>query len=77
MLVANMHKFAQNENLKNALSATGYKTLVEASPFDTVWGIGLAPNDPKALDPVNWQGQNLLGNVLMKVRAMIKSPVGL
>ncbi|MDQ7757875.1 NADAR domain-containing protein [Xanthomonas sontii] len=42
--------------------------LVEASPVDRIWGIGLAADDPRAADPTTWQGENLLGFALMEVR---------
>ncbi len=42
--------------------------LVEASPVDTVWGIGMAGDDPRANDPRQWLGQNLLGFALVVVR---------
>lgn len=64
-------KFEQNEDLKKILLATENKTLVEASPYDTVWGIGLGPEDPRALDESNWYGQNLLGKALMTARSQI------
>ena len=44
------------------------RMLVEASPVDTAWGIGMAADDPRANDPRQWQGQNLLGFALMVVR---------
>jgi predicted NAD-dependent protein-ADP-ribosyltransferase YbiA (DUF1768 family) len=34
-----------------------------------VWGIGLAADDPRAADPLAWDGLNLLGFALMEVRA--------
>lgn len=61
-------KFSQNEKLGAMLLATGQRTLVEASPVDRVWGIGLAENDPCALDPATWRGENLLGIALMHAR---------
>ena len=42
--------------------------LVEASPWDKIWGIGLAKDNPKALDKRNWRGKNLLGYILTDVR---------
>jgi ribA/ribD-fused uncharacterized protein len=65
----NTAKFAQNPELKEWLIGTGKVVLVEASPADTVWGIGLAASDKRALDPRTWRGLNLLGFALMKARA--------
>jgi ribA/ribD-fused uncharacterized protein len=70
----NMAKFTQNEELKSQLLATGDRTMVEASPLDKIWGIGFAANNPKAYDPNNWRGLNLLGKVLADVRSQIKAP---
>ena len=50
---------------------TGDAVLVEASPVDRIWGIGLAADDPRARDPSIWLGLNLLGFALMKVRAQL------
>ena len=68
---ANYLKFTQNEMLKESLSSTGDKTIVEASPYDTIWGIGLSCDDDKILDESNWQGENLLGKAIMKVRKIL------
>lgn len=65
-------KFSQNIKLRAGLQATGDKLLVEASPVDRIWGIGLAEADPRCLDETQWQGLNLLGVVLMKVRDALK-----
>lgn len=64
-------KFTLNEGVKHYLKSTGNKVLVEASPYDRVWGIGLYPTDPLVLDEKNWLGENLLGKVLMEVRDVL------
>ena len=61
-------KFEQNPKLLNELLNTNGKKLVEASPTDRVWGIGLAEDDPRIHDPKNWRGTNWLGEVLTKLR---------
>jgi ribA/ribD-fused uncharacterized protein len=61
-------KFTQNAELRAALLATAGTTLVEASPYDKIWGIGLAASDPRAQDPAQWRGQNLLGQILTRLR---------
>ena len=53
---------------RKALLATGGAILAEASPHDRIWGIGLSADDPKAVRPDQWQGQNLLGRILMEIR---------
>ncbi len=65
-------KFSQNEALGRQLLATGDKLIVEASPVDPIWGIGLGENDPRALDVQQWRGQNLLGIALMKARDALR-----
>lgn len=65
---ANYAKFAQNAGLRKKLLKTAGKTIAEASPQDTNWGIGLAEDDPDVTDPSKWRGQNLLGKALMTVR---------
>lgn len=69
----NLEKFSQNESLRNFLLSTNDKVLVEASPVDPVWGIGLAADDEHAKNPSQWRGKNLLGFALMAVRGKIKS----
>jgi ribA/ribD-fused uncharacterized protein len=64
----NRAKFGQNAGLRRRLLDTGEAILAEANPKDFIWGIGLAEDDPAALDPANWEGQNLLGEILMAVR---------
>jgi ribA/ribD-fused uncharacterized protein len=62
-------KFFQNPTLRLKLLETTGKTLVEAALDDKVWGVGLSENDPLILDSLNYRGLNLLGKVLMNVRA--------
>jgi len=61
-------KFSQNPHFKQALLNTGDTEIVEASPTDRIWGIGLAESDPKIWDRNNWRGTNWLGIALMRVR---------
>lgn len=67
----NMAKFSQNEGLLDHLLATRGTTLVEASPFDKIWGIGLGENDPGRLYRTSWQGRNYLGEILTNVREQL------
>ncbi|HOY79011.1 MAG TPA: NADAR family protein [Hyphomonadaceae bacterium] len=62
-------KFGQNAGLRRRLIDTGDAILAEANPKDYIWGIGLSEDDPAALDPGKWQGENLLGQILMAVRS--------
>jgi ribA/ribD-fused uncharacterized protein len=71
VVAGNLAKFQQNPALKKFLLSTGDLVLVEASPQDKVWGIGLAANHPDAAFPEKWPGLNLLGIALMKVRNKI------
>ncbi|RPE40319.1 hypothetical protein EDD90_3358 [Streptomyces sp. Ag109_O5-1] len=63
-----VHKFAADEQLRDFLLGTRGRVLVEASPVDRVWGIGLAATDTAAEDPTRWRGLNLLGFALMEAR---------
>jgi ribA/ribD-fused uncharacterized protein len=64
----NRAKFAQHPALQQFLRNTAPRVLVEASPVDRIWGIGLAQDDPDTHHPDRWHGLNLLGFALMAVR---------
>jgi ribA/ribD-fused uncharacterized protein len=64
----NLYKFQQNEEYLVSLYETKGTLLVEASPYDRVWGVGLSQDDPRILDRANWLGTNWLGEVLTKLR---------
>ena len=68
----NRAKFTQDKNLAAVLLQTGVCTLAEASPYDKIWGIGLSADDPAALNPSQWKGENLLGSILMEIREQLK-----
>lgn len=64
-------KFGQHDDLRAFLLSTGDRILVEASPRDRIWGIGLGRNNPAAHDPAQWRGLNLLGFALCDVRDVL------
>lgn len=66
-------KFEQHDDLRAFLVGTGDRVLVEASPLDRIWGIGLAADDERAQDPDRWLGLNLLGRALMDVRTLLRA----
>ncbi len=68
----NLAKFSQNELLKSELLNTGNRQFVEASPYDTIWGIGMGLDNPLINDPTKWRGLNLLGQVLTFVRDTLR-----
>ena len=68
VLTGNFQKFLQNPELKDFLLRTGDKILVEASPRDRIWGIGMGKANENAENPAAWRGRNLLGFALMEVR---------
>jgi ribA/ribD-fused uncharacterized protein len=68
----NIAKFSQNSDLLKLLNDTGDKLLVEASPIDKIWGIGLDEDDAAKTPKEKWRGQNLLGKCLTKVRNDLK-----
>jgi ribA/ribD-fused uncharacterized protein len=68
VVAGNLAKFGQHDDLRAFLVGTGRKVLVEASPYDRIWGIGMAAGNPDAHRPSAWRGCNLLGFALMEVR---------
>ena len=68
VVTANEAKFSQSKALEEYLLSTGKRVLVEASPADKIWGIGLAEDNPLVDSPYKWRGLNLLGYALMEVR---------
>ena len=73
----NYAKFSQNPELKEFLLKTAPNILVEASPYDKIWGIGLSERDHSQIicNPHNWLGTNLLGCALTEVRDMLKAEI--
>jgi ribA/ribD-fused uncharacterized protein len=65
-------KFGQNQELKEFLLSTEASTLVECSPSDKIWGVGLSLSDPSWENKENWQGKNLLGYALMYTRSKLQ-----
>lgn len=71
VVAGNVAKFSQHPHLLGYLLGTAGRVLVEASPVDRIWGIGLPADDPRAADPTRWPGLNLLGFALMQVRTQL------
>ena len=72
VLDGSLLKFRQNPELSRMLDATGDKKIVEASPLDKIWGIGLGEKEAIARGGRGWRGQNLLGKALMKARKVLR-----
>lgn len=68
----NLLKFSQHPKMQEFLISTGDTIIVEASPLDRIWGIGMGANHEHAANPLLWKGQNLLGYALMEVRDQLK-----
>lgn len=73
---ASMAKFSQNPELWEFLRGTKNRILVEASPRDRIWGIGMGKSNPDAECPVKWNGTNLLGFALTEARDILLEQEG-
>jgi len=67
----NILKFIQNEQLRDIMFKDSNLILVEASPYDKIWGVGLHFDDNLILNQDNWRGENLLGVCIMRAREFI------
>jgi ribA/ribD-fused uncharacterized protein len=76
VVAGSVAKFGQHADLRDYLLGTGDRVLVEASPVDRVWGIGLAATDDRATRPDQWRGLNLLGFALMHARTTLRAGEG-
>lgn len=72
MVPALVAKFQSTPELTEYILSSEDKEIVEASPVDKIWGIGLAEDDPRAWNKTTWQGLNLLGKCLMRARDVVK-----
>lgn len=68
----NLAKFRQHDDLREFMFLTGDKIIVEGAHYDPVWGVKLAWDDPRIIDPKNWQGTNWLGECHMEVRRILR-----
>jgi ribA/ribD-fused uncharacterized protein len=73
VVAGNLAKFTQHPDLHQFLIGTGQRVLVEASPYDRIWGIGMGPTNPAVARPSAWRGLNLLGFALMDVRSRLRT----
>ncbi|NLR68232.1 NADAR family protein [Chitinophaga varians] len=73
VIAGNLLKFSQHPDLKTFLLNTKDRVLVEASPVDSIWGIGMKSDHEHVENPLRWKGQNLLGYALMAVRDKLLS----
>jgi ribA/ribD-fused uncharacterized protein len=76
VITGNLAKFSQHAELRDFLLRTGSRVLVEASPYDQVWGTGLAADHEHGASPEHWPGLNMLGFALMEVRHRLAAKSG-
>jgi ribA/ribD-fused uncharacterized protein len=74
VVAGNVAKFGQHPELRQFLLGTGDRVLVEASPRDQIWGIGMSASNELATSPGHWRGLNLLGFALMQARQQLREP---
>lgn len=67
-----LEKFRQNKKEKKYLLDTGDAIIVEASPYDSIWGIKRGEHEHGLTNVDTWKGLNLLGFVLMDARDIIE-----
>lgn len=72
VLTGTLAKFGRHPDLAGVLLRTGDQVIVEASPVDRVWGVGLAADHPDVARPSRWRGLNLLGFALMDARDALR-----
>lgn len=68
-------KFSQHQGMRTFLLNTRSAVLVEASPYDRIWGIGLVQEDARSRNPLSWRGENLLGFALMEARDALREGI--
>lgn len=73
VVAGSVAKFGQHAELRRFLLNTGARVLVEASPVDRIWGVGLTADDPGIENPAQWKGLNLLGFALMEARDILRA----
>jgi len=72
VVIGNVYKFSQHTELKTFLLNTQQRILVEASPRDKIWGIGMSEHHKDVENPFMWRGDNLLGFALMEAREILR-----
>lgn len=72
----NVARIETDRKARSVLKGTGRRVIVEGSPKDRIWGVGIKWDDPRILDPKNWDGLNLLGIALGEVREQTEGYVG-
>lgn len=58
-------KFRTHQDIQQILLSTGDEEIIENAPGDYYWGIG-----------ANGSGKNMLGKILMEIRAELRGEVG-